>query len=82
MILAQTVLHLCVNEAYEKYIKMIIGLIMAMMLLLPVLDMIRDGGYETFESYREIYETKMFGAAPDFEKIKDDAWKNYREGES
>ena len=77
MILAQTILHLCVSDTYEKYIKMIVGLITAMMLLLPVLNLIKEGGMEDFETYRTQYESQMFGNEPDFETIKDEAWEDY-----
>jgi len=77
MVLAQTVLHLCVNDAYEKYMKMIVGLITAMIVLLPIIAFIKEGGMEDFESYRTKYEAEMFGSAPDFEQIKEDAWESY-----
>ena len=81
MILAQTALHLCVSEAYEKYLKMVVGLITAIMLLLPVINLFREDGFASFEQYREKYEAEMFGNSPDFEQIKNEAWQNYWEGE-
>ena len=81
LILAQTVLHLCVSDAYEKYLKMIVGLITAIMLLLPIVDLIREDGLETFDTYREKYETEMFGKTLDFEQIKNEAWQNDWEDE-
>lgn len=77
LILAQTVLHLCVNDAYEKYIKVIVGLITAIMLIFPVVELIRDESFRDFESYRTEYEEQMLGGAPDFERIKEEAWENY-----
>ena len=76
LILAQTVLHLCVNETYEKYIKMIVGLITAILLIFPVIELIKEGGFQDFESYRLEYEAKIWSGTPDFEGIKEDAWEN------
>ena len=76
LVLAQTVLHLCVSETYEKYIKMLVGLITAILLIFPVIDLIKEGGFQDFESYRMEYETKIWSGTPDFEEIKNDAWEN------
>ena len=81
LILAQTVLHLSVSEVYEKYLKMVVGLITAIMLLLPIINFVREDGLESFDKYREKYETEMFGNSPDFEQIKNEAWQNYTERE-
>lgn len=74
LILAQTVLHLCVSETYEKYIKMLVGIITAILLIFPVIDLIKENGFQDFESYRMEYEAKIWSGTPDFEKIKEDTW--------
>jgi len=74
LILAQTVLHLCVSETYEKYIKMMVGLITAILLIFPVIELIKEGGFQECGSYRMEYEAKIWRGTPDFEKSKDDAW--------
>lgn len=74
LILAQTVLHLCVSETYEKYIKMLVGIITAILLIFPVIDLIKENGFQDFESYRMEYEAKIWSGTPDFEKIKEDVW--------
>ena len=76
LILAQTVLHLCISETYEKYIKMLVGLITAILLIFPVIELIKEGGFQDFESYRMEYEAKIWRGTPDFEEIKEDAWEN------
>lgn len=76
LILAQTVLHLCISETYEKYIKMLVGLITAILLIFPVIELIKEGGFQDFESYRMEYEAKIWSGTPDFEEIKEDAWEN------
>lgn len=76
LILAQTVLHLCVSETYEKYIKMLVGLITAILLIFPVIDLIKENGFQDFESYRMEYETRIWTGTPDFEEMKTDAWEN------
>lgn len=81
MVLAQTILHLCVNDTYEKYMKMMVGLITAIILLVPIISLIKEGGSNDFESYLNQYETEMFGEKPDFEAIKENAWTNYLESE-
>lgn len=79
MILAQTILHLCASVSYEKYLKMIVGLITAVMLILPIIHLFQDGGVQNFESYRKKYEAELLGGAPDFEKVKEEAWQQYWE---
>ncbi len=79
LVLAQTVLHLCANDAYEKYIKMIVGLITAIMLIFSIVELIRDDGLRNFETYRKEYEEQLLGGTPDFEQIKDEAWEHYYE---
>lgn len=74
LILAQTMLHLCVSETYEKYIKMMVVLITAILLIFPVIELIKEGGFQDFESYRMEYEAKIWSGTPDFEEIKEDAW--------
>lgn len=76
LILAQTVLHLCVSETYEKYIKMLVGIITAILLIFPVIDLIKENGFQDFESYRIEYEARIWNGTPDFEEIKDDAWES------
>lgn len=76
LILAQTVLHLCVSETYEKYIKMLVGIITAILLIFPVIDLVNENGFQDFESYRMEYEAKIWSGTPDFEKIKEDAWES------
>lgn len=76
LILAQTVLHLCISETYEKYIKMLVGLITAILLIFPVIELIKEGGFQDFESYRMEYEARIWSGTPDFEEIKDDAWES------
>ena len=76
MILAQTVLHLCVSETYEKYIKMLVGIITAIFLIFPVIDLVKENGFQDFESYRLEYEARIWSGTPDFEKIKEDAWES------
>lgn len=79
MILAQTILHLCVSESYEKYIKMLVGLITAILLFFPILELIKEDGFQDFERYRSEYETILLGGPPDFEAIKDEAWNDWME---
>lgn len=76
LILAQTVLHLCVSENYEKYIRMLVGFITAILLIFPVIELVKENGFQDFESYRLEYEARIWSGTPDFEKIKDDAWEN------
>ncbi len=76
MILAQTVLHLCGGEVYEKYIKMLINILMAVMLIMPIAEGFREGSIQNFESYVEQYEKTMTQGNMDFEKIRDEAWQN------
>ena len=76
MILAQTVLHLCVSETYERYIKMLVGIITAIFLIFPVIDLVKENGFQDFESYRLEYEARIWSGTPDFEKIKEDAWES------
>ncbi|MBQ7766966.1 MAG: stage III sporulation protein AF [Lachnospiraceae bacterium] len=79
MILAQTILHLCVNESYEKYIKMLVGLITAILLIFPIFELIKEDGFQDFEQYRSEYEAELLGGAPDFETIKENAWNDWME---
>ena len=79
LVLAQTVLQLCAGEVYEKYIRMVIGLISAMLLFLPVMEYIREDGFQSFEQYRTEYEQEMFGSETDFEAIRDEAWSHQLE---
>ncbi len=79
LVLAQTFLQLCAGDVYEKYIRMVIGLISAMLLFLPVLEWIREDGVQSFENYRVEYEEEMFGNETDFDAIRDEAWKSQLE---
>lgn len=79
LVLAQTVLQLCSGDSYEKYIRMIVGLISAMLLFLPVVEMIRTDGFQSFEEYRLLYEKELFLEEPDFEAIRDEKWKGIME---
>lgn len=79
LVLAQTVLQLCAGEAYEKYIRMIVGLISAMLLFLPVIELVRSGGLQSFEEYRLRYEKELLSEEMDFEAIRDERWEAYLE---
>ncbi len=74
LVLAQAFLQLCSGDVYEKYIRMVIGLISAMLLFLPIVEWIREDGGQSFENYRLIYEEELFGKETDFEEIRDEAW--------
>lgn len=77
MVLAQTLLHLCMGNSYEKYIKMIVGFITAFMLLVPVIEALDQNKLKNFEEYCAEYERELFGKDADFEKIRDEAWGGY-----
>lgn len=77
LVFGQTLLHLCAGDVYEKYIKMLIGLITAILLISPILNMIKEDSFESFESYRMRYEEKMFQGETDFEKLRDEKWSEY-----
>lgn len=77
LILAQTLLHLCVADSFEKYIKMIVGLVTVMMLVFPVIAYFREEDIKSFDEYREAYEKEIFGDTPDFDQIRDENWKTY-----
>lgn len=79
LVLAQTFLQLCAGDVYEKYIRMVIGLISAMLIFLPVLELLREDGWQSFEKYRMVYEEAMFGNETDFDAIRDEAWKSQLE---
>lgn len=79
LVLAQTVLQLCAGDSYEKYIRMIVGLISAMLLFLPVIELIRSDGLQSFEEYRIRYEKELISEDMDFEAIRDERWKIYLE---
>lgn len=77
MILAQTILHLCVGDSYEKYIKTIVALITAIMLVAPIISLINEESVQGFEKYRFEYEKEIFGGEVDFESIRDTSWEEY-----
>lgn len=77
LILSQTVLQLCVSEIYEKYIKMMVVLVTAVMLILPIAEFIKEDAFQSFEEYRIEYEKKIFEQEVDFEKIRDERWEGY-----
>lgn len=79
LVLAQTILQLCAGEAYEKYIRMIVGLISAMLLFLPVIELIRSDGLQSFEEYRLRYEKELLSEEMDFEAFRDAKWEAYLE---
>lgn len=79
LVLAQAFLQLCAGDVYEKYIRMVIGLISAMLLFLPVLEWVREGGIQSFENYRLIYEEELYGKEIDFEEFRDEAWERMLE---
>ena len=59
LILSQTILQLCVSEIYEKYIKMMVVLVTAVMLILPIAEFIKEDAFQSFEEYRIEYEKKI-----------------------
>ena len=77
LIFGQTLLHLCAQDVYEKYVKMLIGLITAILLISPIMNMIKDGSFQSFQAFQEEYEEKMFHEEADFESIRDEGWSNY-----
>ncbi len=77
LILSQTILQLCVSEIYEKYIKMMVVLVTAVMLILPIAEFIKEDAFQSYEEYRIEYEKKIFEQEVDFEKIRDERWEGY-----
>ena len=75
--IAQTILHLCANESNEKYIKMLVGLITAIILIFPIVEQIGSGTLKDFETYRAEYEQIFWGDAPDYEEIRESTWENW-----
>lgn len=76
MVVAQTLLHLCGGENYEKYIKMLIHIIMAVMLAVPIAEGLKEGSIQSFEAYVKEFEETITKESLDFEKIRDEAWQN------
>ncbi len=81
LILAQTLLHLCVSDTFEKYIKMLVGIVTIMLLIFPVLSFFREDTFQYFDEYRQTYEEKIFGQEVDFEQIRDTKWNGYLNAE-
>lgn len=79
LVIAQAFLQLCAGDSYEKYIRMVIGLMSAMLLFLPVVEWMREDGIQSFETYRLTYEEELFGQETDFDEIRDEAWKHMLE---
>ena len=76
MVVAQTLLHLCGGENYEKYIKMLLHIIMAVMLAVPIAEGLKEGSIQSFEAYVKEFEETITKESLDFEKIRDEAWQN------
>ncbi len=74
LILGQTILHLCAGDTYEKYIKMLVGLVTAALFISPILELFQNDGIQSFEEYRIRYEEKIFEEETDFEEIRDESW--------
>lgn len=77
LVLGQTILHLCAGDDYEKYIRMLVGLITAVLFIAPIMELIQKDGFQSFEEYRIRYEEKLFEKDADFEQIRDEKWSGY-----
>ena len=72
LVVAQSLLHLCVADSFEKYIKLLVGIITVLMLVFPILTVFRNESFENFEQYRMSYEEKFLEEKIDFEQIRDE----------
>lgn len=79
VIFAQTLLNLCAGEVYEKYIKILVGLITAVMLIFPIVEAVKKDALYSFEVYRIRYEKEFTNGELDFEQIRDERWGRYVE---
>ena len=66
MILAETLIHCCPESAYEKYIRLIVEVMLISLLVFPVLSLI--GGLNTEELKSKITQMELM-----FEDISDEA---------
>lgn len=81
MLLAQTLLHLCAQDSYEQYIKMLVEIIVVVMLIIPVIGYVKEGSFQSFDEYVKEYEGRISDGKPDFEALRDEAWLEYLNGE-
>lgn len=59
MICAQAVMHFKRNESYEKYLKLLVSMMVMVQLLIPVFSIFRSGGIEDFEKKIAEYSRQM-----------------------
>lgn len=59
MIIAQTILHFRPNKSYEKYLKMLIGIMMLAIFIVPMTELFRQDSVKEYERLLEGYEKNI-----------------------
>ncbi|MBQ8591337.1 MAG: stage III sporulation protein AF [Lachnospiraceae bacterium] len=59
MIIAQTILHFRPNKSYEKYLKMLIGIMVLAIFIVPVTEFFREDTIHEYELLLEGYEKSI-----------------------
>lgn len=59
MIIAQTILHFRPNKSYEKYLKMLIGIMMLAIFIVPITQLFRRDSMKEYERLLEGYEKNI-----------------------
>lgn len=59
VILAQTMLHFCPRESYEKYLRLLVSLMTVTVLVFPLLELLQSGITGQFELELNKYEIQM-----------------------
>lgn len=67
MICAQAVMYFKRNESYEKYLKLLVSMMVMVQFLIPVFSIFKEGGTKEFEERIAAYERAM---ETDIEEIK------------
>lgn len=59
MILGETLIHFCPGKSYEKYIRLIMEMMLITMLLIPFISLIKTDVLHSFYNELETFETTM-----------------------
>ena len=61
MICAQTLMHFRAKEAYEKYLKLLVSMMLLLLLAEPLMSMVGKGSEVTFLDRIEVYQQELQG---------------------
>ncbi len=59
LICAQTLLHFRAKESYEKYIKLLVSMMLLILLMEPVMELLGKGGKSDFLESVQVYESEL-----------------------